>query len=43
MMQTCFSSVFHGGLVGGLSVELVKHQLLVLLRNQSLFICNVHR
>lgn len=43
VVPTCLPSVFHGGLVGGLSVELVEHKLLVLLRNRSLFIGDVHR
>ena len=30
LMHTCLSSVFHGGLVGGLSAEFVELQLLVL-------------
>lgn len=42
-MGTCFSGVFHGGLVGRLSVELLKHQFLVLLRNRRLLVRNIHR
>lgn len=43
VMHTCLSCIFHGCLVGGLSIELLQHQLLELLRNRSLLICNVHR
>lgn len=42
-MQTCFSCVFHGGLVGRLDAELLQHQLLVLLWDQSLLVRYIHR
>lgn len=41
--QTCFSCVFHGSLVGRLNAELLQHQLLVLLWNQSLLVRYIHR
>lgn len=41
--RTCFSCVFHGGLVGWLHAELLQHQLLVLRGNQSLLVCYIHR